>query len=57
MPTAILSTGCSFCDELLLVTATSIFTTPTSSVQYVVDSQYWFVITFSFPNAQFIPTF
>jgi hypothetical protein len=57
MPTAILAGGCVICDSLLLVNMVSTFTAATSSVQYVANSQYWFLVTFDFTGASFIPTF
>lgn len=57
MPTQILADGCAICDNLLLVKIVSSFASATASVSYVTDSQYWFLITFDFTGAAFIPTF
>jgi hypothetical protein len=57
MPTAILTDGCSICNDLLLVNTVSAFTSATTTVEYVANSQYWFLISFSFAGAAFIPTF
>jgi hypothetical protein len=57
MPTQILADGCTICDSLLLVNIVSSYSSATASVSYVANSQYWFLITFDFTGAAFIPTF
>jgi hypothetical protein len=57
MPTDILANGCSICDSLLLVNIVSTYSAATASVSYITNSQYWFLITFDFSGAAFIPTF
>jgi len=57
MPTAILSTGCTICNNLFLITANSKFSTITFTQQFLSSSQYWFIISFVFPDASSIPTF
>jgi hypothetical protein len=57
MPTQILADGCTICDQLLLVKIVSSFPSATASVSFVTNSQYWFLITFDFTGADFIPTF
>jgi hypothetical protein len=58
MPIPILVANCSICNDLFVIRAiTSIGTNPPFTVQYIPYSQYWFVITFSFPGTSFIPTF
>lgn len=57
MPIAILADGCKICDNLLKVQALSSFATITATTEYVANSQYWFVVSFSFGSASFIPTF
>ena len=57
MPTGILALDCSICNDLLVVTVDNAVATPSVSVEYVLNSQYWFVITFSFSNFAFIPSF
>lgn len=57
MPTSILSTGCSICNNLLLINVVSSYSSITTTIVYVANSQYWFLITFDFSGAPFIPTF
>lgn len=57
MPTQILADGCTICDELLLVKVVSSYASATASVSFVTNSQYWFLITFDFTGAPFIPNF
>jgi hypothetical protein len=57
MPTAILSGGCSICNNLFTVTVNSQFATITVSQQYLANTQYWFMLSFAFPDASTIPSF
>jgi len=57
LPTAILSGGCSICNNLFTINVNSQFATITTAQQYISNTQYWFVITFSFPGASTVPTF
>jgi len=57
IPTAILSTGCTICNNLFLITVNSRFTTITVTQQFLNNSQYWFIISFNFSDAASIPTF
>ena len=57
MPTVILSTGCAICNNLFLITTNSKFSTISYTQQFLNNSQYWFIISFSFPDANSIPTF
>ena len=57
MPTVILSTGCAICNNLFLITTNSKFSTISYTQQFLNNSQYWFIISFNFPDANSIPTF
>lgn len=57
MPTSILALNCNICNNLFTVNTVSNFATITNTVEYVANSQYWFVITFDFGSVPFIPTF
>lgn len=57
MPTDILANNCNICDQLLTVNIVSTYSSATASVSYVLNSQYWFLITFDFSGAAFIPSF
>lgn len=57
MPTAILANGCDICSDLLLVNVASGFADPAITVEFVTNSQYWFLITFDFAGSSFIPSF
>ena len=57
MPTAILADGCSICNQLFTVNVASSFAAVTTSIEYITSSQYWFLITFNFAGASFIPSF
>ncbi len=57
MPTGILANGCNICNNLLLIKTVSSFSNVVATTEYIVDSQYWFLTTFTFPNAGFIPDF
>jgi hypothetical protein len=57
MPTGILATGCGICDNLFQIDINSQFTGITATQTFIKNSLYWFVITFNFPTATFVPTF
>ena len=57
MPTAILSAGCTICNDLLMVQAISSTVQPSISIEFVTNSLYWFLITFDFGPVPFIPDF
>lgn len=57
MPTTILSAGCSICNDLLTVEVNSLFTGITVTQEFIANSLYWFVITFSFTSSSAVPTF
>jgi hypothetical protein len=57
MPTAILANNCDICSDLFLVNVVSTYAGVTTYVEYVLNSQYWFVLTFDFTGAAFIPSF
>lgn len=57
MPTAILSGGCTICNNLFTVTVNSKFATITVSQQYLANTQYYFMFSFAFPDASTIPSF
>ncbi len=57
MPTGILANGCDICNNLLLINTVSSFSNVVATTEYILDSQYWFLTTFTFPSATFIPDF
>ena len=57
MPTTILANGCNVCNNLLTITVNSLFTGITVTQQYISNSQYWFIISFTFTSASAVPTF
>lgn len=57
MPTAILAKNCDICNKLLTVQVVSAFSSITTTVEYVANSQYWFVVSFNFGAVPFIPNF
>lgn len=57
MPTGILATGCGICDNLFQIDINSQFSGITATQTFIKNSLYWFVITFNFPTATFVPTF
>ena len=57
LPQAILADNCNSCDTLFQVDTNSLFTAVTSTQQFVANSQYWFVITFSYSSSTPVPTF
>jgi hypothetical protein len=57
MPSQILADNCAICDTLLRVNIVSSFSSASATVSYITNSQYWFLITFDFTGAAFIPTF
>ena len=57
LPATILSLDCSICNTLLQVSINSPFAAVTFTIQYVKNSQYWFVVSFNFNNVAFIPNF
>lgn len=57
MPTAIIASSCGICNSLFQININSQFTAITATQTYIANTQYWFVITFNFPTATFVPTF
>ena len=57
MPTAILTAGCSVCDNLFSITVNSQFAAITTSQQFITNTLYWFIIIFDFTGASSVPTF
>ena len=58
MPTPVLTAGCAACNNLFKVDVNSLFVGITVTQQFITDSQYWFIISFSFPTSgTVIPTF
>jgi len=57
MPTAILTDNCNICNDLLLVNYVSTYSAVNINTEYVINSQYWFIIYFDFNGASFIPSF
>lgn len=57
MPTAILTNNCDICNNLLKINIVSTFATITYTLEYITNSQYWFLITFNFGGVAFIPSF
>jgi hypothetical protein len=57
MPSAILANGCSICNDLFQINVNSQFTAITVTQEYITNTQYWFVVTFAFPSASFVPNF
>lgn len=57
MPNLILADGCTICDKLLTVQISSSFIKVTTSIQYITNSQYWFLITFNLGAVSFTPYF
>lgn len=52
MPAAIKLTNCDVCYNLFLVNVTIPGVSVSRLVDYIVDSQYWFVITFDYGAAE-----
>jgi hypothetical protein len=57
MPTSILANNCDICSSLLAVQVTSSFATISATAEFVANSQYWFVVTFTLASAPFFPNF
>lgn len=57
LPTSLLANSCAACDNLLLVQIASAYSAVSTTVSYVKNSLYWFLITFTFPGASFVPNF
>jgi hypothetical protein len=57
MPTGILASNCGICDQLFKVDINSQFSGITTTQTFINNTQYWFVLTFNFPTATFVPTF
>jgi len=57
VPTDLLVKDCVDCANLLRVLVIANGVTVTSSVSYVRNSQYWFLIKFSFPDVGLTPVF
>jgi len=57
VPTSLLASNCAACNDLLLVQIVSAYSSVTSSVTYVKNSLYWFLITFNFGSVAFVPSF
>lgn len=57
MPTSIIAAGCSICNSMFTIDVNSQFTGITTTQTFITNTQYWFVITFNFPTATFVPTF
>jgi len=57
LPQAIVTDSCSSCDTLFEVNTNSLFTTVTVTQQFVPNSQYWFILTFTYSSSTPVPTF
>ncbi len=57
MPTGIIATSCSVCNTMFQIDINSQFSGITTTQTFITNTQYWFVITFNFPTATFVPTF
>ena len=58
LPVPILTDNCAQCNSLFQVDVNSPFTAISVTQEYVANSQYWFLIIFSFPNSNTpVPTF
>jgi hypothetical protein len=57
LPVAFLIDDCANCNDLLLVKVLAQGVTITTAVSYVLNSQYWFIIDFSYPDAGIVPVF
>jgi len=57
IPFSLLAVNCANCSDILLVTAITEGITIKTAIQYVLNSQYWFIITFDFGPIDIIPIF